>query len=121
MSVRIIILLLALPLFLLLAAGAAPAQEFPSRPVRMIAPYAAGGGNDLMARTVAANSYPTWVRWILRPTNSYRGKPTAWVTSRNCMDAVGWVTCIRLAAALTLPLSASARKSLNCRKVMFII
>ncbi|MCC6533157.1 MAG: tripartite tricarboxylate transporter substrate binding protein [Burkholderiales bacterium] len=36
-----------------LVAGTAHAQDFPSKPIRLIAPYASGGGNDLMARTVA--------------------------------------------------------------------
>src|SRR2546429_8323760 len=38
-----------------LAAQAAPAfaQDYPSRPIALIVPYAAGGGNDLMARTAA--------------------------------------------------------------------
>jgi tripartite-type tricarboxylate transporter receptor subunit TctC len=38
-----------------LAAQAAPAsaQDYPSRPITLIVPYAAGGGNDLMARTAA--------------------------------------------------------------------
>jgi len=33
---------------------------------------------------------------------------------------VGCVTCMHLAAALTLPVSASARKSRSWRKVIFI-
>ncbi|HYY36712.1 MAG TPA: tripartite tricarboxylate transporter substrate binding protein [Xanthobacteraceae bacterium] len=39
----------------LLAAHAASAfaQDYPSRPITLIVPYAAGGGNDLMARTAA--------------------------------------------------------------------
>jgi tripartite-type tricarboxylate transporter receptor subunit TctC len=37
-------MLLALP---------ATAQDFPSRPITMIAPFAAGGGNDVLARLVA--------------------------------------------------------------------
>jgi tripartite-type tricarboxylate transporter receptor subunit TctC len=34
-------------------ASPAPAQEFPTRPITLIVPYAAGGGNDVMARIVA--------------------------------------------------------------------
>ncbi|MBI2317720.1 MAG: tripartite tricarboxylate transporter substrate binding protein [Betaproteobacteria bacterium] len=37
-------------LFLLLAQGAALAQAWPQRPVRVIVPYSAGGNTDIMAR-----------------------------------------------------------------------
>ena len=37
-------------LLLALCAGIAQAQQFPSKPMKIIAPYAAGGANDLMAR-----------------------------------------------------------------------
>jgi tripartite-type tricarboxylate transporter receptor subunit TctC len=38
---------------LLAAAVPVAAQDFPTRPITLIVPYAAGGGNDLMARSVA--------------------------------------------------------------------
>jgi len=73
-----------------------------------------------MARAVRARACPASVRYTRRDTTSYSGTPTACVTSRSCIEAVGWVTCMTLAAALTLPVSASARNSRNWRKVMFI-
>jgi tripartite-type tricarboxylate transporter receptor subunit TctC len=33
--------------------AAAAAEDFPSRPITLVVPYSAGGGNDAMARTVA--------------------------------------------------------------------
>jgi tripartite-type tricarboxylate transporter receptor subunit TctC len=36
-----------------LAASPAAAQDYPSRPITLIVPYAAGGGNDVMARVAA--------------------------------------------------------------------
>ena len=84
----------------------------------------AGGGADEIgigvARAVRARACPASVRYTRRDTTSYSGTPTACVTSRSCIEAVGWVTCMTLAAALTLPVSASARNSRNWRKVMFI-
>jgi tripartite-type tricarboxylate transporter receptor subunit TctC len=45
--------LIAIALLVGAATGAAVAQDYPSRPITLIVPYAAGGGNDVMARIVA--------------------------------------------------------------------
>ena len=42
-----------LALFVLAGSANAFGDEFPSRPITLVSPYAAGGGNDFMARTVA--------------------------------------------------------------------
>jgi len=40
--------------FLGLAAAGAMAQSYPSKPLRLVIPFAAGGGNDIVARVISA-------------------------------------------------------------------
>jgi tripartite-type tricarboxylate transporter receptor subunit TctC len=43
-----------------MSAGVALAQSYPARPIKMIVPFPAGGGYDLVARTVAQKYTETW-------------------------------------------------------------
>jgi tripartite-type tricarboxylate transporter receptor subunit TctC len=45
---------------MLAAAGAASAQSFPSKPVRIFVPYAAGGGVDVLTRTLGEVVSKQW-------------------------------------------------------------
>ena len=45
---------------LCVAAGTAGAQEWPTRPVKLIVPYPAGGGVDVMARALAQRLQDKW-------------------------------------------------------------
>jgi tripartite-type tricarboxylate transporter receptor subunit TctC len=52
-SMKLALAVTSLAIGLLEAATPAGAQDYPSRPITLIVPYAAGGGNDLMARVAA--------------------------------------------------------------------
>ena len=45
---------------LLLMAAGAKAENFPSKPVRILVPYAAGGAVDVLARTLGQSLAKTW-------------------------------------------------------------
>jgi tripartite-type tricarboxylate transporter receptor subunit TctC len=50
---RIAQCIIGLALALSVVGGAALGQQYPAKPVRMVVPYPAGGGSDLMARAVS--------------------------------------------------------------------
>ena len=50
----------ALLVLALLASAVSHAQTYPSRPVRLIVPYAAGGPVDSMARLLAPRLVDAW-------------------------------------------------------------
>src|SRR5713101_5001204 len=45
--------------------AAAPAQTFPERPVQIITPYAAGGGLDIITRTLAQKLSTQWGKQVI--------------------------------------------------------
>ena len=45
---------------LLVVACSADAQQYPSKPIRFIVPFAAGGGNDLIGRAIAQKLNEAW-------------------------------------------------------------
>jgi len=60
MSVRTLALARALALALCAAALPASAAEYPDHAIKMIVPFAAGGGTDVLARIVAQNLNSKW-------------------------------------------------------------
>ena len=48
-----------------IAAGAAVAQSYPARPVRMIVPFPAGGATDIVGRIIAQKLGETWGQQVI--------------------------------------------------------
>ena len=63
-AVRVRALIFALTLALA-PLGGATAQDFPSRPVRFVVPYAAGGSGDLLARLLGNKLASIWGQQVV--------------------------------------------------------
>lgn len=49
----------------LVAAGPAAAQSYPNRLVKVVVPFAAGGGADVMARIIAQKLNEAWMQSVV--------------------------------------------------------
>jgi tripartite-type tricarboxylate transporter receptor subunit TctC len=62
---------------LLIAAAPAPAQDYPSRPITLVVPFPAGGGNDALARVVAERMSKTLGQQVVVENRSGAGGTVA--------------------------------------------
>ena len=64
-------------LAVLLALTTAHAQDYPNRPITLVVPYAAGGGNDLLARIAAEKMSKTLGQQVVIENRAGAGGSTA--------------------------------------------
>src|SRR5712671_798725 len=64
-ALTIALLTVALLMLALAPLGGAAAQDFPSRPVRFVVPYAAGGSGDLLARLLGNKLAAIWGQQVV--------------------------------------------------------
>lgn len=64
-------------IWILLGPAMVSAQNYPSRPVRLLVPYPAGGAADLMARVIAEKMSATWTPVIVEPKAGANGNIAA--------------------------------------------
>jgi tripartite-type tricarboxylate transporter receptor subunit TctC len=57
--------MLTLGMLLTIAGSAAAQQTYPSKPVRMISPFPAGGGNDILSRLIAQKLTESWGQQVI--------------------------------------------------------
>src|SRR5216684_1601436 len=68
---------MALGFFLLLCAMSQVSQDYPSKPVRMIEPFGAGGGPDLTARAISPRLSELWGQPVIVDNHPGAGSTAA--------------------------------------------
>ncbi len=85
-------LMLILGLALSGAPHAATAQEFPTRPIRIVVPYSPGSVTDVFARIIAQNMQEQWKRSIVVESKSgANGSIAAEEVARSAPDGYTWL------------------------------
>src|SRR5258708_28864871 len=83
-------------------ATTAAAQEYPTRPITLVVPYAAGGGNDIMARVAADKMSPVIGQQIVIEN---RGGAGGSIATRAVAEAAPGGYTLRLAGTGTLAIN----------------
>src|SRR5262245_12817167 len=92
---------LAIGLSFLLGVASASAQEWPQRPVRLVVPYAAGGGTDIVARVLAQKlGDALGQRFVVENKTGASGMIGAQTVAR--ADADGYTFLVATAAEIVL-------------------
>lgn len=88
-------------LFAAAMAGPAAAQGYPSKPVRMVIPYPAGGGTDITARPIAQRLSEIWGRQVLIDNRSGgNGMIGADIVAKSASD--GYTVLVSAASEMTM-------------------
>ncbi|GAA5233124.1 tripartite tricarboxylate transporter substrate binding protein [Verticiella sediminum] len=82
--------------------GAAAHAEYPERPVTIVVPYAAGGGTDAVARTLAASLQSTWGEPVIVEN---RAGVDGWIGTQRVLSqpADGYTVLLQLNSMLLWP------------------
>jgi tripartite-type tricarboxylate transporter receptor subunit TctC len=83
-----------------LAAAPAPAQDYPSRPIRLIIPYAAGGASDIMARLIGHKMEERFKQAVI-PENRPGANAVVGATAMLAAPRDGYTMLIASASVLT--------------------
>jgi tripartite-type tricarboxylate transporter receptor subunit TctC len=77
----------------LAASGAAGAQDYPARPVRIVFPLAAGGGGDVFTRALADELQKAWHQPVVVENRPGGGQN---IGARACVEAApdGYTLCL---------------------------
>ena len=78
---------------LLAGAGAAAQENYPTRPIRMIVPFAPGGGTDITARAVAIRLGESWGQTVV-PDNRPGANGTIGVDVASKAAPDGYTICM---------------------------
>jgi tripartite-type tricarboxylate transporter receptor subunit TctC len=82
-----------------LAPAVVRAQEFPTKPVRVVVPYPAGGGTDLVARLIVPRLADRWKQTVVIDN---KGGASGILAARSCQVGARWLHALIMTSAHTI-------------------